>query len=863
MNHLNKILFSILVFSAAGLHAATRSVNEALAVAKKTLSNSSVVSLTQVKVDDGDTVFYSFKGNAGGYVIVDANSESSALLAYCKDYAGSELPSELQGMLNCFSKNTERLKTDGNNVLKAYRITNAPIEPLLGNTCWGQKAPFNNACPNVGVDLAPTGCVATAVAQIMRYYKHPAAVVADIPAYVSKINKISRPAVKKGTVIDWKNILDNYNEGYTDVQADAVAQLMSIVGTAANMDYDKNESASNKIMMSELVNYFGFDPDFIQLARRTTYSLKEWYDIIYNELKEKRPVMMAGWTMKSGHRFVVDGIDDGGLFHINWGWDGHYNGYYDLALLNPNTVTEPGASSSTDGYSNDNYIVYGITPDNGKKDVTSARPLVHSLGVRHQLTNGYHYLFFTYFNPYSHPVDVYLSNGYVDETGKVVKTGTAESSTLKPDTDYSQETVKSMDVSSFKDGKSYTVGLIESEDGKNWKPCEGFAHNSVTFTVKDGKVVVPERYKLSADLQIVNFNYVKQYAYGKINLKNAGERDYYDVLYLMTNSVDVNPMAYSYAAYVTAEAGDENVVDFKFVPQSDTVYYWVMDVKNNVIDKGVFYKGQDQYKLTAEAHIDTLSNGKTVCKLLLKNEGKAFYDNSVRVVFARDGGNTNVTTYVSLRAGESKVISIPLDESVVYYNFSAWDYMANQFAQGTFEVFSEDEGKVVLNISSSQMDVDGKTINSSLLITNNTSSVHRAVYNFEIDTIGNYEGELFLSQSIEVAPHSVGVIPLSFQAKKDTFYLVFYEEGSLARSRMTFITKASDVSVLDADPGLLSVWSAQGCLFAVANEDTPLVIVSVSGKTIVKRRLFKDENFVCCLPAGIYVVNGRKVIVAE
>lgn len=96
------------------------------------------------------------------------------------------------------------------------------------------------------------------------------------------------------------------------------------------------------------------------MSFRSSYTLDAWSQLIYNELKENRLVLMSGSTILTGHRFFCDGVDKNGLFHINWGWDGHFNGYYDLALLNPNTTSETGSSSSTDGYSKDNYrmVIY-------------------------------------------------------------------------------------------------------------------------------------------------------------------------------------------------------------------------------------------------------------------------------------------------------------------------------------------------------------------------------------------------------------------------------------------------------------------------------------------------------------------------
>ncbi len=262
------------------------------------------------------------------------------------------------------------LKTDG-------RYQQSKIAPLLGDIAWDQLTPYNKLCPKYkGSKLSATGCVATAMAQVMMYYQYPKELKATIPAYTTTTNKLKVKNISKGEKYDWDNMLPTYTqEKYNTTQANAVAKLMFHCGAAVQMDY--GDSSGAWVLPEDMSTYFGYDADLLQEVYRSFYTLAEWKEILDRELEAKRPILYGGAASdESGHQFVCDGSDGEGLYHINWGWSGYSDGYFDITLLDP-AVRGTGAGTSANGYNRDCSIIIGIAPDNGIKD----EPLVkeHSL----------------------------------------------------------------------------------------------------------------------------------------------------------------------------------------------------------------------------------------------------------------------------------------------------------------------------------------------------------------------------------------------------------------------------------------------------------------------------------------------------
>lgn len=247
-------------------------------------------------------------------------------------------------------------------------------------TTWDQTEPYNNACPDFFTyGKSVTGCVATAMAQLLYYhYQHsPGKMVTatqeEIPAYQcatywNNIGQISVDAVPKDSPIDWANMTLTYGSSSTEAQKTAVANLMFYCGASVNMNYanaaNGGSGAQDTKVPGALIKYFGFDPSTVCVSP-SQYSTADWIDAVYNELKAGRPVLYSGQSDEgSGHEFIVDGYEGDNYFHVNWGWSGSYNGKFLLNVLSPESGGT-GAGNIGTGYNNDQTAVFNAAPDHG------------------------------------------------------------------------------------------------------------------------------------------------------------------------------------------------------------------------------------------------------------------------------------------------------------------------------------------------------------------------------------------------------------------------------------------------------------------------------------------------------------------
>ena len=269
---------------------------------------------------------YIFNDNAnGGYVVISGDDRLPDVLAYSYDglYDDNDIPCNMKAWINDYAEQVTYLQTNPQAKVRKRNVTERQnISPLL--TCWfNQFSPYNNKCPEVDGNRCPTGCVATAMAQIMYYHQWPKQTTCVIPGYTTYTNEIAIPE-QPITTIDWDNIRSDYRETYSSEQADAVSTLMLLCGTAVTMDYTPSASGASDYQTAvALRKYFDYD-ELLDVVNRGT-DADGWEDMIYEELKGSRPVYYSGYKgNENGHAFVMDGYEDG-YFHVNWGWGGAYS----------------------------------------------------------------------------------------------------------------------------------------------------------------------------------------------------------------------------------------------------------------------------------------------------------------------------------------------------------------------------------------------------------------------------------------------------------------------------------------------------------------------------------------------------------
>ena len=331
--------------------------------------------------------FYVFNAEGNkGFVIVSGDDRTTEILGYSKTgkLDINQLPENLKGWLEGYARQIEALGTSAKPAEKAKTRGAAgrkAVDPLI-QTQWDQYAPYNLMCPDgnlvdyyeVGYDAnnrCVTGCVATAMAQVLYYWQCQDGCDAidsyPIGYYDDDWNFIETNRVKglPATTFKWDKMKTVYTSGEIGEAADAVAELMRYCSQAVSMDYGTDGSAAG-ISPYIMARYFGFGKNARQVVR-SLYSSSVWENMIYQEVSEERPVLYGGSSISGGHQFIVDGYDGNGLFHMNWGWGGKSDGYYVLSLANPDEVGA-GGGTSADGYSAEQHAIIGLMPDDGEPE---------------------------------------------------------------------------------------------------------------------------------------------------------------------------------------------------------------------------------------------------------------------------------------------------------------------------------------------------------------------------------------------------------------------------------------------------------------------------------------------------------------
>lgn len=301
--------------------------------------------------------FYILNADGGGYVVVSGDDRTREILGYSEqgNLDLEKAPANLRWWLDEYARQIEAIKSLPQRTTRTTSsLPNSwpAISPLL-SAKWGQDGPFNYMCPDAnGKDFdeegydsnnrCVTGCVATALAQVMYYWKWPN----DCPAldgypvgYYKNGEFVETMRVKglPSTTFKWTKMKDEYTNNETGEAADAVAELMRYCCQVVKMDYGTDESGS--YIRDEYLPRIGYSKN-TRTAGRNSFTAIQWESLIYEELAAGRPVTYNGSSKYIGHEFVVDGYDGNGLFHMNFGWGGDYNDYYALTLYETDQLDE-------------------------------------------------------------------------------------------------------------------------------------------------------------------------------------------------------------------------------------------------------------------------------------------------------------------------------------------------------------------------------------------------------------------------------------------------------------------------------------------------------------------------------------------
>ena len=371
--YLGVFIFVLLAAVAAtGLDAAPVSVDAARgmasrflqsAVAGKMMHQSATMTLAHAEPWSGDvrqSDYYVFNSSDGGaFVIVAGDDRAEAVLAYGEGpLYMDDLPCNLQWMLGSYKEQLEWLHANPDAEVERCRVpyNDVTIVPLLTST-WGQSKPYYNQCPIYQGEYSVTGCVATAMAQVMYYWRFPDR-APSLSGYTTRSHHFFVPSLPSRKM-EWDKMLNDYvATPYSTAQADAVAALMRYCGQSVHMDYSPDGSGAYVSEQLSGMKAFGYNPSAKEEAKGY-YTYDEWDALLQKELLAGRPVLYSGNDPAAGgHAFVVDGYFDG-KYHVNWGWNGTGNGYFALGAFNVR------------GYSfqNAQVILTGIYPHNHETSV--------------------------------------------------------------------------------------------------------------------------------------------------------------------------------------------------------------------------------------------------------------------------------------------------------------------------------------------------------------------------------------------------------------------------------------------------------------------------------------------------------------
>ena len=279
-----------------------------------------------VRLDDNYCVFNSQADN--GFVIVSGNNENIEILGYSDtgsfDY--DKIPPQLRALLDNYRAN------NGAKSVSAGMSRSDSESKLLLTANWGQGYPYNLETPMVGDEATLTGCVATAMAIVMKYHSWP-------------------------NGYDW----DSMPMEQPEQPVQSLCRLMADAGESVLMHYGTEESTANVNWVGHrLQQRFKYSPE-CQLISSENFTTDRWHELLRSNIDNDMPVLYNGTSGSVGHVFVIDGYK-GTNYHVNWGWNGYCNGFYDLDALIP---------SEDQNFSSDTRMVIGIEPDRSGKEYSA------------------------------------------------------------------------------------------------------------------------------------------------------------------------------------------------------------------------------------------------------------------------------------------------------------------------------------------------------------------------------------------------------------------------------------------------------------------------------------------------------------
>ena len=543
-----------------------------------------------IELSNGQPGLYVFENNsAPGYAILSADDLAAPLLGYSDQGSldSDSMSPDMKWWLEEYARQIEHARMIG---AKPYenlstRADKEAIRPLM-STKWNQNAPYNLMTPLVNGRHCVTGCVATAMAQVMKFWNYPETGKgpAECTVLYSDGNSGKETMLLSEQNFDSNNMLDSYDGEATEDQTSAVAYLMKACGYASNMGYSLYESGTAVFYAAtSLINNFEYNKN-LQYCQRNYYGTSDWSDMIYEELEAGRPVIYGGQSNQAGHCFVCDGYDADGYFHFNWGWGGLSDGYFLLDALNPGSL---GIGANGGGYNFDQNIVIGIQPTEGKE---YAPTLVQQGNMQGSISDavcnlvatgdygGWHNM-----GTNSMTIDLGIKIEPIEPAGETIYREIMKDQTLGVNLYWPS---LSFDLpSSLKNGKYRLTLCFRSSNAQEWTPvlCTSDCYNYIEFT-KDGNKYTVEKNEQALP-EIVGAEFLTPLYYGdalkmSVTVTNPSGKEITNFFYPALYSEGI-PQMIAEGVAITLEPGETATKEFicmfellngKAAPTKDTEY---------------------------------------------------------------------------------------------------------------------------------------------------------------------------------------------------------------------------------------------------------------------------------------------------
>lgn len=612
--------------------------------------------------------FYVFNAdNNQGFVIVAGDDRVDEILGYADSgsFDADNIPSNLQYMLDCYAEDIEWMIANNYTPSSAPRkVSTTVVEPLVTSK-WNQSAPYYNSCPTLNGSRCVTGCVATAMAQIMYYHKWPQGSTGSIAGYTSSSGAVV--STLNSTTFDWSNMQDTYNNSSSAASQSAVAKLMAYCGAAVSMNYSPSSSgAVSSNVPTALINKFGYASS-AKFIGRSGYSIDGWDALITNELVNNRPVYLSGSTSQGeGHAFVCDGRRADGLFHINWGWGGSCDGYYRLSLLDP-TSQGIGGSSTGSKYSVRQGAIVGIAKSTAATPgltttVTAGRQSIKTSREYSRSSTSNNFSSITVATPYWYPQGTYTSASiglalYQDGVYKSLLTSQSRTYVYNSGSYNISPTEMTFSFgANLADGVYQIVPVYQSSS--SWVKAAMADQNYIEATISGRELklnVFPQ-----ADFEVTSTSFNNDNLI--VNFVNNSE-EYNGSLYLFTKDGTLICQE-----MMAVPAGVEDRINLYVSPSSSfsmeeqfflstdyyrrEYFYTNLVTENSVIDK--------QIDLVNATEDKTSIYGKTIrYKLSLNNSGTGVYRHKVISELVEKGSTTAIASnsqMVEIAAGNTQTV---------------------------------------------------------------------------------------------------------------------------------------------------------------------------------------------------------------